>query len=109
MADEQTYVDEDGRTVHRTGYPHIVKVDGLRSGRPVIEGTGFEVWILVGYYYGARMNVDEIVVDFDYLRHAAVFSALAYYHDHREEIDRVRYENSEEYVMEHYGHLFTRA
>ena len=42
MVDEPTYIDEEGRTVHRTEHPHIVKVEGLRSGRPVIEGTGFE-------------------------------------------------------------------
>ena len=100
MDDQQTCVDEHGRTVHRTEYPHIVRVDGLRGGREVIEGTGFEVWILVGYHYGAGMSVDEIVDDWDYLTPAAVHSALAYYHEHREEIEQQRYENSYEYWKE---------
>jgi uncharacterized protein (DUF433 family) len=100
MADEQTYVDEDGRTVHRTEYPHIVKVEGLRDGRAVIEGTGLAVWNIVGYYYKLGMSVDEIIHEWDYLTYAQVLSALAYYHDHREEIDRVRYENSHEHRPE---------
>ena len=100
MSDEQTYIDEDGRTVHRTEYPHIVKVDGLRGGRAVVEGTGLEVWILVGYFYGAGMTVDEIVADFDHLSHAAVYSVLAYYQDHRAEIDHERYVNSYAYWQE---------
>jgi hypothetical protein len=32
-----------------------------------------------------------------------VFSALAYYHDHKEEIDQARYENSYEYWLEHHA------
>jgi hypothetical protein len=31
---------------------------------------------------------------------AQVFDALAYYHDHREEIDQLRWENSYEYWKE---------
>jgi uncharacterized protein (DUF433 family) len=97
MADEATYIDEDGRTVHRTEYPHIVKVEGLRDGQAVIEGTGLAVWNIVGYYYKLGMSVDEIVHEWNYLTYAQVLSALAYYHDHREEIDRVRYANSDEH------------
>jgi uncharacterized protein (DUF433 family) len=97
MADEPTYVDEDGRTVHRTEYPHIVRVEGLRSGRPVIDGTGFEVQHIVGYYYKVGMTIEQIAAEWDYLPLPAIFSALAYYHDHREEIDRIRYESSYEY------------
>src|SRR5262245_9606380 len=43
MAKQATYTDDQGRTVHPTEYPHVVRVEGLRSGRPVIEGTGYEV------------------------------------------------------------------
>lgn len=98
MAKQQTYTDEQGRRVHRTEYPHIVRVDGLRSGRPVIEGTGFEVQHIVGYYYKVGMSIEEIARDFDYLSLPAILSALAYYHDHKEEIDRIRYESTEEYL-----------
>jgi uncharacterized protein (DUF433 family) len=97
MDDQQTYIDKEGRTVYRTEYPHIVKVEGLRGGEAVIEGTGLAVWNIVGYYYKLGMSVDEIVHEWNYLTFAQVLSALAYYHDHKEEIDRVRYENSDDY------------
>jgi len=99
MADELTYIDEDGRTVRRTGYPHIVSVEGLRGGRPVIEGTGYEVQHIVGYYYKVGMSAEQIASEWDYLSLPAIFSALAYYHDHREEIDRIRYESSYDYLQ----------
>jgi len=44
------------------------------------------------------------LAEWDYLTPAQVFSALAYYHDNRAEIDRVRQENSYDYWQEHYTH-----
>ena len=93
----------NGKT-HYTSYPHIVKVEGVCGGEAIIEGTRIAVWHIVGYYYRAGMSVEEILADWDYLTPAQVFSALAYYHDNREEIDRVRRENSYEYWLEHYVH-----
>jgi len=42
------------------------------------------------------MSVEEILADWDYLSPAQLFSALAYYHDNKAEIDRVREKNSYE-------------
>ena len=104
MAGKQTYADGQGRKVHRTEYPHIVRVEGLRGGRPVIEGTGFEVWILGGYYEDG-MTIEGILADWSYLTPAQVTSALAYYYDHRAEMDQSEQENSYEYWQEHYRPL----
>jgi uncharacterized protein (DUF433 family) len=87
----------------RTSYPHIVKVGGVCGGEAIVEGTRIAVWHLVGYYYKTGMSVEEILAEWDYLTPAQVFSALAYYHDHREEIERVRQQNSYEYWQEHYA------
>ena len=38
------------RVVHRTPYPHIVKIDGVSGGQAIIEGTRIAVWHIVGYY-----------------------------------------------------------
>ena len=92
---------------HYTEYPHIVKVPGVCGGAAIIEGTRIAVWHLVGYYYRVGLSVEEILADWDHLTPAQVFSALAYYHDHREEIDHVRRENSYEYWLEHYSHAVT--
>lgn len=82
--------------VHRTSYPHIVKVDGVCGGQAVVEGTRIAVWHIVGYYYKVGMSAEDILAEWSYLRPAQVFSALAYYHDHKQEIDEVREQNSYE-------------
>lgn len=89
-------------TVHPTPYPHIVKVDGVCGGAAIIEGTRIAVWHLVGYYYKVGISVEDILAEWDYLTPAQVFSALAYYHDNVEEINRVREQNSYENWQEHH-------
>jgi uncharacterized protein (DUF433 family) len=95
------------RKVRRTAYPHIVKIAGVCGGQAVIEGTRMAVWHIVGYYYKVGMSVEDILAEWDSLTPAQVFSALAYYHDHREEIDRVREQNSYEYWRQHDAHAVT--
>lgn len=90
------------RSIHSTLYPHIVKVDGVCGGEAIIEGTRIAVWHLVGYYYKVGMSVEDILAEWDYLAPAQVFSALAYYHDNIEEINRVREQNSYERWQEHH-------
>jgi len=92
------------KRVRRTPYPHIVKIDGVCGGEAIIEGTRIAVWHIVGYYYKVGMSVEEILAEWDYLTPAQVFSALAYYHDNKEEIDQVRQQNSYEYWQEHHVH-----
>ncbi len=91
------------KTVRRIPYPHIVKIENV-CGEAIIEGTRIAVWHIVGYYYKVGMSVEEILTEWDYLMPAQVFSALAYYHDNQEEIDRVRQQNSYAYWQEHYAH-----
>lgn len=93
------------RIIHRTAYPHIVKIEGVLGGEAIIEGTRIAVWHLVGYYYKVGMSLEDILADWNYLKPAQVFSALAYYHDNKAEIDAVREENSYEHWKEqHVAH-----
>ena len=92
------------RPIQPTAYPHVVKIDGVCGGQAVIEGTRLAVWHIVDYYYKVGMAVEDIVLDWDYLTPAQVFSALAYYHDHQLEIDALRERNSYEYWKEHHAH-----
>lgn len=90
------------KVIQPTEYPHIVRVDGILGGEAIIEGTRIAVWHIVGYYYKVGMSVEDILAEWSYLNPAAIFSALAYYHDHKAEIDRVREENSYEgWLREH--------
>ena len=86
-----------------TSYPHIVKVAGVCGGEAIIEGTRIAVWHIVGYYYKVGMSVEEILADWDYISPAQVFSALAYYHDNKVEIDRAREKNSYETWLEQHA------
>ena len=90
--------------MQRTAFPHIIRTEGVCGGEAIIEGTRIAVWHIVGYYYKAGMSVEEILTEWLYLTPAQVFSALAYYHDNRDEIDRVRQHNSYELWLENYAH-----
>ena len=68
-----------------TEHPHIVRNDRILSGAPIIKGTRTPVWFIVNTW---RMEVtpEEIPHRLPHLTMAAVFDALSYYCDHREEI-----------------------
>jgi len=98
-------MNDKPKQVIKTAYPHIVKVDGVLGGDALIEGTRIAVWHIVGYYYKVGMSVEDILAEWNYLTPAQLFSALAYYHDNKEEIDAAREENSYEYwKQEHLSH-----
>jgi len=90
--------------VQSTSFPHIIKIEGVCGGEAIIECTRIAVWHIVGYYYKAGMSAEEILLEWDYLTPAQVFSALAYYHDNRDEIDQVRRRNSYEQWLEDSAH-----
>jgi uncharacterized protein (DUF433 family) len=87
--------------VQTTSYPHIIKIEGVCGGEAIIENTRIAVWHLVNFYYKVGMTVEAILLDWDYLAPAQVFSALAYYHDNQEEVDAARWRNSIEYWQHH--------
>lgn len=71
-------------TVHAIEY--IVSTPGIRGGRPRIADRGIKVQdIAEDYQHG--MTAEEIADSYE-LMPAEVHAALAYYYDHREEIDR---------------------
>jgi len=70
----------------RTDHPHIVRVQGVCGGRPVIEGTRLSVKLIVGW---TRMGMtpDEIAALYSDVSVVQIVSALVYYEDHPEEIE----------------------
>ncbi|MEI2690044.1 MAG: DUF433 domain-containing protein [Anaerolineae bacterium] len=65
---------------------HITSTPGTRSGKPRIVGRRITVSDVAMWFLQMGLSVDEIVKDHD-LSHAQVHAALAYYYDHRMEID----------------------
>ena len=66
---------------------HIEVTPGVCGGRACIAGHRIRVQDIVLWTEQGR-SADQIVADFPQLSLADVYAALAYYHDHREELDR---------------------
>lgn len=58
------------------------------TGRPCIAGSGIRVWDVYVLHERQGRTPDEIVAAFPHLTLADVHAALAYYWDHKPEIDR---------------------
>lgn len=68
-----------------TRYEHVV----LNSrGEPVIAGTTIKVKELVAERLAWGWSPEELLVNHPYLTLGQIFSALAYYADHQQEIDQ---------------------
>lgn len=76
----------------QTEHPHIVRVEGIRGGEPIIKGTGISVRTIVER---TRLGdtPEQIVDDYPYLTLAQVYDALSYYHEHPQEIEQYIAEN----------------
>lgn len=64
----------------------ISKSPEMKSGRPVIAGTGVMV-MRIANYYKMGYTPEEIMSGYGHLSLAQVYAALAYYHANREEIE----------------------
>jgi uncharacterized protein (DUF433 family) len=64
----------------------IVQDPKVRSGRPILAGTGVTVHSIV-IRYKRGLTPEEIADQFGHLSLAQVYAALAYYHANREEIE----------------------
>lgn len=65
---------------------HIETTPGVAGGKPRIAGHRITVQNIVVWHERMGMSADEIATDYG-LTLADVYAALAYYYDHREEID----------------------
>jgi uncharacterized protein (DUF433 family) len=66
---------------------HITMTPGVAGGKPRIAGRRITVQDIMFWHERLSISADEIVTEYD-LSLADVYAALAYYYDHREEIDR---------------------
>ncbi len=70
-----------------TASGHIEIRPGVAGGKPRITGHQITVQDVVVWHERLGLSADEIATEYDLLL-ADVYAALAYYSDHREEIDR---------------------
>jgi len=70
-----------------SAYRYITRQPGVRSGHAIVEGTRIAVHDVVGLLHNGE-TVDTLVSRcFPGLTRAQVYECLAYYEDHRGEID----------------------
>jgi uncharacterized protein (DUF433 family) len=70
----------------------ITKTDGVCGGSACIKGTRIPVWVLVNYFRLGQ-TMEQLVDGYPSLKPADIESALAYYRENKEEIDREIEEN----------------
>jgi uncharacterized protein (DUF433 family) len=58
------------------------------GGKPCVAGTRIRVWDIHVWHNLRGQSPEQIVADFPQLTLADVYTALAYYLDHRDEIDQ---------------------
>ena len=66
---------------------HIEITPEIRGGKPRIAGRGITVADVVLMHYRLGLSLEEIAGKYD-LPLAAVYAAMSYYHDHKQEIDQ---------------------
>lgn len=75
-----------------------IEIDPAKcGGKPCIAGTRIRVWDIHVWHNLRGQSPEQIIAEFPQLTLADVYAALAYYLDHREEIQRQAKED-EEYV-----------
>ena len=86
---------------------HIEMTPGMRGGKPRIAGTRIAVQDVMVMHLKMGYSLLEIATKYDLLV-AAVYDAMAYYYDHRQEIDREMAEDDafvDEFMRQNPGRL----
>jgi uncharacterized protein (DUF433 family) len=78
---------------------HIEITPGTCGGKPRIAGHRIRVEDIAVWHERMGHSADEIVSRYPQLTLAEIYAALAYYHDHREQID-AQMEADEKFVEE---------
>ncbi len=83
---------QESALVQRTEHPHIVCVENVCGGRPIIRDSRVSVRH-IAQLYKAGYRVEEILQAHPHLEVAAVYDAISFYLDHQVEIEQEIAEN----------------
>ena len=78
---------------------HIETESGKCGGKPVIAGTRIRVWDVYVHHERLGKSPDEIVRAYPHITLADVHAALAYYWDHKDQIDQ-QMRDADEFVAQ---------
>ncbi len=68
-------------------HPHIVSDSAICGGSPRIKGTRITVRTIAVYVLHQGVTPEDLLGYYPHLTFAAVYDALSYYYDNRDEID----------------------
>ncbi len=88
--------------IKTTNHPHIVKIEGVRGGRPVIKGTGISVDLIITFYKSGS-SIEEIMLFYPHLKASQIYDAISYYLDNQAEIEEYLEKNKIENVLKEFG------
>ena len=89
-------------TVQTTDHPHVVRVAGVLSGQPIIDGHRISV-AAIARFLQSGTSVDEIIATYPHLGAAAIYDAISYYFDHKGEMDELIADSTPEALQRRYG------
>jgi uncharacterized protein (DUF433 family) len=69
-----------------TSYQYLTQIPGVRSGRTIVDGTRIGVHDVIALTVTGA-SIDDVCRSFPELKRSQVYACLAYYEDHRGEID----------------------
>jgi len=90
---------------------HITKTPGVCGGNSCIAGTRVRVMDIVIWHERTGWSADEIVSQIPTVTLSDVYAALAYYFDHRQEVEediRLNDEIAENFAAQHPSKLPTQ-
>jgi uncharacterized protein (DUF433 family) len=77
----------NGTNASATAYRYITRQPGVRGGHAIIEGTRIGVHDVIGLLQNGETVENIATRCFPNITRAQVYESLAYYEDHRGEID----------------------
>jgi len=87
MTSNATVVSTCGLPPEETSYRYITRVAAMRGGNAIVAGTRVGVHDVIGLLQNGE-TVDSVIIRcFPNLTRAQVYECLAYYEDHRGEMD----------------------
>jgi uncharacterized protein (DUF433 family) len=84
-------------------HPYVVRTPDVCGGAARLDGTRFPVRSVVVYVLQQGLTPEQLSEEWPGISLAAIYDALSYYYDHREEVDRDIDENRETYWRERLG------
>jgi uncharacterized protein (DUF433 family) len=89
--------------------PGVVFVDGATGRRPMVAGSGLEVWEVIQTWHEVAHNYDRLRAAYDWMTEPQLRAALSYYELYRDEVD-VRLARESELTPEQVAadHPFTK-